>query len=399
MKRVVFVSDILARGGASVWLRRLCRHLPQQGWTCKLVMADPALPYDNDWHDWPCEMRILPRQYSLRALVHSIAQAIREFSPHMVVDGAPWKMAELATRHLYASNHLSGRFLETILVDHPQEYERLRRAADIAVAVAAVSDSLVSRVEMEVPLLRDKVRRFWSPVPYCTDARLEVKGDGHNPLRLAYLGRVVQVQKRILDLVSLIEALSVKGVDFTLSVIGDGPQRAELEQRLTKSLAARQVRLLGWLPSEKALEELAACDVQLLISEYEGQPISVLEAMGSEVVPVVTDLPGMREVIRDGVNGFLLPVGNMDAFASVLARLASNREKLRCMARNARESLPEKARMDVAIRDFAKLLDEASHMPLPRAMPPAYTPTRMDRLHIPQFMQELKRRWLGQSVY
>jgi len=55
--------------------------------------------------------------------------------------------------------------------------------------------------------------------------------------------------------------------------------------------------------------------------------------------------------------------------------------------------------MDVAVRDFSVLLDEAAEAPMPTPKPVAYPQTRMDRLHIPRFMQELKRRCLGQSVY
>jgi glycosyltransferase involved in cell wall biosynthesis len=397
LRRVVFVSDIFARGGASVWLRRLCRHLPAEGWACKLIIAEPAGPYDDDWSDWPCEREILRRHYSLRALVHSTADAIRNFSPHVVVVGAPWNPAALAMRYLYASYRHTARFVESVIVEHEEQYERLRGNTDIAVSVAACSDDTVSRIESDIPRLRGRVRRFWFPVPY--GQGMQGKGGGRGPLRIAYLGRLVQDQKRVFDLPPLLDALAPKGVDFTLTLIGDGTDRAALERRLAMSRGRERVRLLGWLPSEKALEALAASDVQLLVSGWEGQPISTLEAMALGVVPVVTDLPGLRELIREGTSGFLLPVGDMEAFASVLARLAADREQLRRMARAARESVPERARMDVAVRDFSVLLDEAAEAPMPTPKPVAYPQTHMDRLHIPRFMQELKRRCLGQSVY
>lgn len=397
MRRVVFVSDIFARGGASVWLRRLCRHLPAEGWACKLIIAEPAHPYDDDWSDWPCEREVLRRHYSLRALVHSTADAIRTFSPDVVAVGAPWNTAALAMRYLYASYRHTARFVETVIVEHEGQYERLRGNTDIAVLVAACSDDTVSRIESDIPQLKGKVRRFWFPVPY--GQRMQGKGDGRGQLRIAYLGRLDQRQKRVLDMPPLLDALARRGVDFTLTLIGDGADRAALERRLAMWRGRERVSLLGWLPSEKALEALAASDVQLLVSGYEGQPISTLEAMASGVVPVVTDLPGLRELIRDGTNGFLLPVGDIEAFASALARLATDRERLRRMARAARESVPERARMDVAVRDFSVLLDEAAQAPLPTPKPVTYPPTRMDRLYVPRFMQELKRRCLGQSVY
>jgi len=397
LRRVVFVSDIFARGGASVWLRRLCQQLPAEGWTCKLILAEPALPYDDDWSDWPCQREVLRRHYSLPGLVHSTADAIQIFSPDVVVVGAPWNTAALAMRYLYASSRLKARFVETVIVEHEEQYERLRSNTDIAVLVAACSDDTITRIESDIPRLRGRVRRFWFPVP-CGE-RMEGKGDSRGPLRIAYLGRLVQEQKRIFDLPPLLDALGSKGVDFTLTLIGDGADRAVLERRLAMSRGRERVSLLGWLPSEKALEALAASDVQLLVSGFEGQPISTLEAMAAGVVPVVTDLPGLRELIRDGTSGFLLPVGDIEAFASVLATLAADRELLSSMARAARESVPERARMDVAVRDFSVLLDEAAEAPLPTPKPVAYPPTRMDRLHVPRFMQELKRRCLGQSVY
>jgi hypothetical protein len=56
------------------------------------------------------------------------------------------------------------------------------------------------------------------------------------------------------------------------------------------------------------------------------------------------------------------------------------------MASAVRESIPERARMDVAVRDFGMLLDEAAGVPLPTPKPVAYPPTRMDRLRVPLFV-------------
>jgi glycosyltransferase involved in cell wall biosynthesis len=330
-------------------------------------------------------------------LVHSTADAIRSFSPDVVVVGAPWNTAALAMRYLYASSHHTARFVETVIVEHEEQYERLRSNTDIAVLVAACSDDTISCIESHIPPLRGRVRRFWFPVPY--GEGIQGKGDSRGPLRIAYLGRLVQEQKRVFDLPPLLDALGSRGVDFTLALIGDGSDREALERRLAMSRGRERVSLLGWLPSEKALEALAASDVQLLVSGFEGQPISTLEAMASGVVPVVTDLPGLRELIRHGASGFLLPVGDIEAFASVLATLAADRERLKRMAGAARESVPERARMHVAVRDFSVLLEEAANAPLTMPKPVAYPTTRMDRLHVPQFMQELKRRCLGQSVY
>jgi len=79
-------------------------------------------------------------------------------------------------------------------------------------------------------------------------------------------------------------------------------------------------------------------DVLLLTSSFEGLPLSLLEAMGQGVVPVVTDLEsGIREVVN-GTNGLLVPVDDIDGYAQALIRLHNNRVELakkRTLARSS----------------------------------------------------------------
>jgi glycosyltransferase involved in cell wall biosynthesis len=73
-------------------------------------------------------------------------------------------------------------------------------------------------------------------------------------------------------------------------------------------------------------------DVFVLLSDYEGLPLTLLEAMGAGTVPVVSDLvSGMREVVNES-RGFLVPVDDIDAAVDAIRHLAGNREQLNSLS-------------------------------------------------------------------
>jgi glycosyltransferase involved in cell wall biosynthesis len=159
------------------------------------------------------------------------------------------------------------------------------------------------------------------------------KKSGRQPLQLVYLGRIVQSQKRVLDLVPLAVELVRRNVDFHLDLIGEGQEKSTLANAFEQSGLNNRVRFWGWLNSDQVRDRLRQLDVILLPSDSEGLPIAMLEAMGHGIVPVVSDIKsGMIEVIRDGTNGYVAPVGDSRTFADRLQVLAADRARLMQMS-------------------------------------------------------------------
>lgn len=158
-------------------------------------------------------------------------------------------------------------------------------------------------------------------------------------LRIVYLGRIVQLQKRVLDLAPLAVDLSRRGVNFELHIIGDGPERSLLLAKLDRPELSGRIRFWGWLDWDLVSKRLRELDVIVLPSDSEGLPIALLEAMGHGLVPVVSDIrSGITELIMDHKNGYLVPVGNTSAFADRLEALAQDRLCLRAMSGSAWET-------------------------------------------------------------
>ncbi len=161
-------------------------------------------------------------------------------------------------------------------------------------------------------------------------------------IRIIYTGRIIQKQKRIFDFLELAEQLSIKRVPFEMTFIGTGDETGALIQKFQPWVQQKIVRFLGRCTPTVVAEELKNHDVFVLTSEYEGLPLSLLEAMSHHCVPVVTDIPsGIKEILMHRDNAMLSPVGAMAEMANNLAILHRDRVLLQQMAQRAHQTLED----------------------------------------------------------
>lgn len=119
------------------------------------------------------------------------------------------------------------------------------------------------------------------------------------------------------------DARSAAGGDARLVLLGSGPLEDGL-RRLARQLEVDDlVHFLGM--RDDVFDLLPGFDLFALSSRFEGLPISLLEAMGSGVAPVVTDVGGVPEVVTHGRDGVLVPPGDHDSLAAALSKLLSDR--------------------------------------------------------------------------
>jgi len=105
-------------------------------------------------------------------------------------------------------------------------------------------------------------------------------------------------------------------------------------------------------------EWLCASDVYVLPSYREGLPRTVLEAMAMELPIVTTDVPGCRETVTDGENGFLVPVRDARSLAEAIDKLLSDRGKRREMGRRSREIVESRFRIEGVVEEHVSLYAE-----------------------------------------
>ena len=138
---------------------------------------------------------------------------------------------------------------------------------------------------------------------------------------LVFVGRLT-AQK---SLETALRALAtVDGPDLVLA--GEGPERGALERLSAELGLDGRVRFLGPLPRERVLELLRAADAAILPSAWENFPHAVVEALAVETPVLATTVGGVAEVVRDGVNGLLVPPGDFAAFAGAVRRFLADGE-------------------------------------------------------------------------
>jgi glycosyltransferase involved in cell wall biosynthesis len=144
------------------------------------------------------------------------------------------------------------------------------------------------------------------------------------------VARFTNHQKRTTD---LIEAMAHLDGNWRLLIAGDGPDRALLEAQAAALGAPGKVQFLGFLSDRARLRELyRQCDVFCLPSLFEGLPMVVLEAMSCGCALVLTDIRAYSDLVVDGVNAVLAPVGEPAKLAEAILRAHRN-ETLGAQAR------------------------------------------------------------------
>jgi N-acetyl-alpha-D-glucosaminyl L-malate synthase BshA len=124
--------------------------------------------------------------------------------------------------------------------------------------------------------------------------------------------------KRVLDVVETFRRVHA-AVPSRLLMVGDGPERGKVEQHCREHHLCDAITFVGNLPLVE--EVLVGADLFLLLSETESFGLSALEAMACQVPVIATNAGGLPEVVEDGVTGFLLPVGDVEAMAAAALRL------------------------------------------------------------------------------
>ena len=141
--------------------------------------------------------------------------------------------------------------------------------------------------------------------------------------------------------VSVARLVPVKGLDYlikavslllqtdnkiNLLIIGDGSQRAELEELISELKLDNRVRLMGTIPHEQIAGFLNQADVFVLPSLSEGLGIAIIEAMACGIPVIGTNVDGIPDIIKDNDNGVLVPPGDAEALAGAIDKLLQDEE-------------------------------------------------------------------------
>jgi glycosyltransferase involved in cell wall biosynthesis len=166
------------------------------------------------------------------------------------------------------------------------------------------------------------------------EMRAELNGE-HRGLRIVYMGRLA-ADKGVLETVEAVRILRDRGIDVSLTIAGSGSAEDEIAQAIAAERLSDRAALVGAVfgPAKQQLWRQA--DALALPTAREGLPYALLEAMAAGVVPVVSPVGAIPDVVQNEVNGLLVPARDALTLANALERLANDRPLLHRLALAAR---------------------------------------------------------------
>lgn len=238
---------------------------------------------------------------------------------------ADWKEADVVVYHTvwgwaYFDDLLPpGRRILYLHSDTPGLDAQLRSRVHWADGFACVNDRIASRVLAARPdLSPDRILRVLYPIdpPEVLPPAARPWG---TPLRLGFCGRLAHEQKRIDRIPELVARLDAAGIDYRMEFLGDGPERSWLESRLPD-----RTRFIfhGRRSGADYWRLLSSWDALLFVSDYEGTPIALLEAMAVGVVPIHPAIgSGGDRYAADVLPELAYPAGDLGALATLVSEM------------------------------------------------------------------------------
>jgi colanic acid/amylovoran biosynthesis glycosyltransferase len=160
------------------------------------------------------------------------------------------------------------------------------------------------------------------------------------------VGRLCAEKGQLLLLESAAK-LKSKGLAFKLLLVGDGPIRPELETMIQDLGLTAEVSITGWAPASEVKRHLINSRIMVLPSFAEGLPIVIMEALALGRPVISTHIAGIPELLRDGINGWLIPAGNAHALTKAMeAALTADTADLMTMAAIGRNMVAARHNID-----------------------------------------------------
>jgi colanic acid/amylovoran biosynthesis glycosyltransferase len=352
-------------GGPVTWIQRLLPELRRRG-------IDARCLFLLHWGDSGPGLTALRAQgFDCRAAlchdrtedrVHWILERLREnppdvFVPNLVVAGyfaGRWaRAAGIPTVGVLHSDHAFYQALQSEFVFGPEPFRVsgivcVSRALEQEVLARKPARTILRRIPCGVPIPSKRVQR------------------PHSGFRVAFVGRLADEAKRISD-VTRAFCRVVKEIPGTEAVIyGDGPERRAVEEILATDGAGLPVWLGGVVTSDRVQERLLDCQVIVLLSDYEGLPIALMEAMACGCVPVCLRVrSGIPELVEDNVTGLLVN-DRGDDFVKAIRRLRDDPILWERLSRAARSFINPRFSNDACAEEWAELLHAVQGQASPR---------------------------------
>lgn len=318
MMKVLFINSSLTDGGSERAMTLVANQFVKFGHEVSMLLVrDKKRTYwvdsriDTIQLNYPSssKLRILPRRLRL------IRKFVKQTKPDCIVSFM-WDinvMMLVATLGLKPRKVISERAF-------PESPHRSKLSRILEKTVYGLADVIVYQTEMARSFCPRRLIERSVVIPNIVDKPKVAPHEGQRSKRIVSVGRLAE-QKNFSMLISAFAGFSKVYPEYVLEIYGVGELRLSLEKLAVELGIDEKIRFKGYVPNvAKSIRDAA---MFVLPSNYEGISNAMTEAMALGLPVICTDCPvgGASMIIEDGVNGFLVPVGDVDALERAMERV------------------------------------------------------------------------------
>jgi GalNAc-alpha-(1->4)-GalNAc-alpha-(1->3)-diNAcBac-PP-undecaprenol alpha-1,4-N-acetyl-D-galactosaminyltransferase len=363
--QITLIIPGLTSGGAERVMVLLAQGFLQRGHIVSVITLSGK---DTDFYSLPTAIERIALNVRQKSptLIHGvwntifrlirIRQSVRATQPDIVISFmAPMNiltsLALLRSKYpRIGTEHISPK---TILCEQP--WERLRRFAYLNLnKLVSVSQDVNKDLEWLPEEKKTVIYNPFIPIPDITSKFRLPSGVDPNKKWIISMGRL-SYQKGFDLLLTSFQAIADKYPDWQLLILGEGELKHDLENLRDQLKLSEQVVFTGAISPPFSI--LQNSDLFVMSSRFEGFPMAHGEALACGLPVIATDCSGVRELIRDDIDGILVPNEDVTALAAAMSRLMSDETERNRLATHAPEVL-ERFSLDKVLDCWEILITE-----------------------------------------
>jgi glycosyltransferase involved in cell wall biosynthesis len=390
-------------GGPYEWVKRFAPALKEAGVEVSLLFFSDHQASESSTYlylveqGFPCS--ILP-QHSLSQYTDNTEDRVKWCLRKVRQNPPDIFIANAALPALFAGKWIKAAGIPVVGVLHTdderyqwmqQEFLNAHNEFTLS-ALVCVSELLKDKVtphnKTGIPL---EVISCGTPVPF------NLKPKCLSPLKIVYAGKLTEEAKQISLLTKAFcrAVKEVRGVEAY--IYGDGPAKDKVISIIQEEGKGLPVYYKGFVPSTEIQRQMTDKHVIVLLSDYEGLPIILMEAMACGLVPVCLSIrSGIPELIKDGETG-LLVLDRDEDFISAIERLADHAVLFNALSINARHFVTQHHAMNVVVDKWLALCDLLLHAASPKQI--LTMPSKIDLPPVNRWLQDIDQRKPSSFVY
>ncbi|WP_455206353.1 glycosyltransferase [Kaarinaea lacus] len=330
-KNILFIIDSLGAGGAEKAVLTLARTMVNLGHVVTIIIADDNIEYEIDFSinirslhfqksRWEATYHKFGRKLS--AQVKELESKFGRFDlitthlqkAHRLTSSAKINKAYYCIHSTISQASLAGRSGLRLFFKR-RKLKSLLNGKDIITVSKGIQEDLIRNVGINPKT----IRTIYNPLDFELIKKLSLLPNPYEKENyIIHIGRLTSSKRHDI----LLQAYVKSNIKEKLLLLGDGPLKQEILQTANNLGVSSKVIFAGFHQNPYPIIKHAKLNV--LSSDYEGLPTSLLESLALNVLSISTDCPsGPREILTNSLEKYLVPVGNSDKLASAI-RMALN---------------------------------------------------------------------------